>query len=771
MLPVLRKAVADLRSARLQSTLVFAIVLVAATTLYLALTVQHGANDAWERAFEEANGAHIVFGAGPGIDLRRIATIEGVTEASGPDPVVWGRSIVQGVERYQLGLVGVGTEPPTVARPLVRDGRWLSGAGREIVLDRTLASEEGIEVGEQVQIPVGGELIALDVVGLAVDTSRGPYPDWDTTKAWVSTETLGIFAPPQEWGPQFAVRLSDPEATDAFTNAANALYPEEAGFGTDDWHEVRNDVGLWNTIATIFLGVFAFFALLAVAFIIANTIAGRVLAQYRDIGLLKAVGYTPGQVTLVFLAQHLLIGLAATLLGITAGVLLAPLFLYRTADVLNTTEPPAFVAPVAVGVLLGVLVLVSLFTLLPAWRGGRIAPVQAIATGFNPVARHASFVGRAAGWAHLPFAVVTGVKDSFTRKGRALLTIVALLMTVLTFTFALGMDATIQRLVENPSLSGEPYDGNIDLGAVPADEAERIVAGHEEITAYHLRSWTRVAVPGEGETISFGMRGLGPGYEHFPYAISEGRMLAGPGEAVAGLGLYKLLGLEIGDDMTVMLNGQPLTLHMVGRVMETEDQGEVALSTLGTLQAIDPSIEPGEIVMRLAPRTNAEQLDLALTEESGYEFSVEVHDMTAPDEVTTLRGLLLGLSVVLLVIGLVNLLTTSLLNVRERARDYGIFKAAGMTPRQVVVSVVSGVSLLALIAVGVGIPVGLWVTEQMFRQVAENELGADAMLYTPPQWWALALLVPAAVLLSALASALPARRAVRVQVAEVLRYE
>jgi putative ABC transport system permease protein len=109
--------------------------------------------------------------------------------------------------------------------------------------------------------------------------------------------------------------------------------------------------------------------------------------------------------------------------------------------------------------------------------------------------------------------------------------------------------------------------------------------------------------------------------------------------------------------------------------------------------------------------------------------------------------------------------------VRERARDYGIFKAAGMTPRQVVVSVVSGVSLLALIAVGVGIPVGLWVTEQMFRQVAENELGADAMLYTPPQWWALALLVPAAVLLSALASALPARRAVRVQVAEVLRYE
>ena len=74
------------------------------------------------------------------------------------------------------------------------------------------------------------------------------------------------------------------------------------------------------------------------------------------------------------------------------------------------------------------------------------------------------------------------------------------------------------------------------------------------------------------------------------------------------------------------------------------------------------------------------------------------------------------------------------------------------------------------LAVAVGIPLGLWIYESIFRAIAEGE-GADPTLYTPPEWWALALLVPGAVALAALASALPARRAANVHVAEVLRYE
>jgi ABC-type antimicrobial peptide transport system permease subunit len=70
-----------------------------------------------------------------------------------------------------------------------------------------------------------------------------------------------------------------------------------------------------------------------------------------------------------------------------------------------------------------------------------------------------------------------------------------------------------------------------------------------------------------------------------------------------------------------------------------------------------------------------------------------------------------------------------------------------------------------------GVPVGLWAWEQLFRIVAENEMGADPELFTEPSWWSLALLAPGMIALAVLASTIPARRAARVEVAEVLRYE
>ena len=104
-------------------------------------------------------------------------------------------------------------------------------------------------------------------------------------------------------------------------------------------------------------------------------------------------------------------------------------------------------------------------------------------------------------------------------------------------------------------------------------------------------------------------------------------------------------------------------------------------------------------------------------------------------------------------------------------RDFGILKAVGMTPHEVMASVASGAVLLALPAVLLGIPVGLWAWEQLFRIVAENEMGADPELFTEPSWWSLALLAHGMIALAVLASTIPARRAARVEVADVLRYE
>ena len=82
----------------------------------------------------------------------------------------------------------------------------------------------------------------------------------------------------------------------------------------------------------------------------------------------------------------------------------------------------------------------------------------------------------------------------------------------------------------------------------------------------------------------------------------------------------------------------------------------------------------------------------------------------------------------------------------------------------------TGMSLLALLAVLVGIPLGLIVTRLLFDYLG-RQMGMGAELGMIPPWWWLALLAPGALLVSILGSVIPARQAAQARVVEVLRYE
>ena len=72
-------------------------------------------------------------------------------------------------------------------------------------------------------------------------------------------------------------------------------------------------------------------------------------------------------------------------------------------------------------------------------------------------------------------------------------------------------------------------------------------------------------------------------------------------------------------------------------------------------------------------------------------------------------------ALLLVAIALVNLLATLLLVTRERARDFAIFKAIGLTPRGVLGVVNSGGAVLGLIAIAIGIPLGLIIFRGVTR--------------------------------------------------------
>ena len=765
------KALADLRSHRLQTALILLILTAATATLALAATIQRSMNNPWERTFAESNGAHLSFFSDTAeVDLTSISRLEGVSATAGPFPVVWEHSLVKDHEKYSLLLYGMPSELPAVGRPLVTEGRWLAAEGEdEIVLDRSFARHLSLKVGDRVDILSRQGKVTLSVVGLAVNSGWGLYPNFNPALVYVLQSTLArLETDADKWGSALWVRLFDPEASQEFQERAYALFPEGAIEESLDWHDIREWTNFTIKIMVLFLGVFSVFALFAVGFIVANAIGGVVLSQYREIGLLKAVGFTPGQVTLLFLVERLGLGLVAGVAGLLLGTVIAPLFLRPTAELLNAPAMPVYDPALYLAVLVGVEVIVALFTIWPAWRGGRIGTVQAITVGFARVRSKSSRLARLATRLRLPPVVALGVKDAFARPLRALLTIAGLALTVLTVTFSLGMETSIQVFSRDPALRGIPYDMAISRGYLSDVEARRILEAHSEVSAYYSITWGYAQV--EGQTESINTRALGGAYDQFRIIIPEGRMFSAPGEAVVGMGLLDWLDLKVGDELRLTMDGKPLDLRIVGRYVEMNNMGQMAMYSLETLQQVDPQAEPDAYALKLTPGADAQALEAALLRESSDQFNVEMVDKDPPKEIGQVRVVIFGLNIVLVSIGLISLFNTTLLGVRERLRDFGILKTVGLTPRQIVVSVMTGMSLLALLAVLVGIPLGLIVTRLLFDYLG-RQMGMGAELGMIPPWWWLALLAPGALLVSILGSVIPARQAAQVRVVEVLRYE
>src|SRR5262249_42159499 len=99
-----------------------------------------------------------------------------------------------------------------------------------------------------------------------------------------------------------------------------------------------------------------------------------------------------------------------------------------------------------------------------------------------------------------------------------------------------------------------------------------------------------------------------------------------------------------------------------------------------------------------------------------------------------LPALVYTLDVLLLVITATTLVAIALLSVRERVRDYGVLKTIGLTPRQIVESLVSAHAGPAVIAAVLSIPAGI----VLFRGVYALTGGDAADLVIAP-WWRLAL--------------------------------
>lgn len=104
----------------------------------------------------------------------------------------------------------------------------------------------------------------------------------------------------------------------------------------------------------------------------------------------------------------------------------------------------------------------------------------------------------------------------------------------------------------------------------------------------------------------------------------------------------------------------------------------------------------------------------------------------------------------------------------RRRRDVAVLRALGMTRWQSRGVVVTQATVLAVIGLLFGVPLGLALGRTLWRVVAD----ATPLHYVPPvAFWALVLILPLALAIVNLLAAFPGQRAARLPVNQILRAE
>ncbi|WP_371579701.1 ABC transporter permease [Streptomyces sp. NBC_01314] len=154
------------------------------------------------------------------------------------------------------------------------------------------------------------------------------------------------------------------------------------------------DVGEFMGVMKYAMLGFAGIAFLVGIFLIINTFSMLVAQRTREIGLMRAIGSSRGQVNRSVLVEALLLGVFGSLLGVAGGVGLAiGLMKLMSATGMNLSTDDLTIAwtTPAVGLLLGIVVTV-LAAYVPARRAGKVSPMAALRDAGAPLDAKAGIV-------------------------------------------------------------------------------------------------------------------------------------------------------------------------------------------------------------------------------------------------------------------------------------------------------------------------------------------------------------------------------------------
>jgi putative ABC transport system permease protein len=252
-----------------------------------------------------------------------------------------------------------------------RQGGWFKDPNaQEVVMGYEAAELEQREVGDMILIPQKN--VALKVVGIL---NRTGTQDDGTT--FVPLGTLQKIFDKKDKLTTIGVKLDKDADVDKIENALYSL----PGVQIVSLAEVKQTILSLVSTAKVLVVSIAIIAILIAMVGVINTILMSVHERFQEIGILKTIGAMPGDIFQIIWIETLLICTSGGVLGVVLALLLSGITELVFRHLLTFAPNGGLVlinARLALLTLGAVLVMGIISGLYPAWKAGRIRPLEAI---------------------------------------------------------------------------------------------------------------------------------------------------------------------------------------------------------------------------------------------------------------------------------------------------------------------------------------------------------------------------------------------------------
>ena len=578
---------------------------------------------------------------------------------------------------------------------------------------------------------------------------------------------------------QLLVRLYDlGRAQETVQRIDRLLESRGVPYGTPLVRDPANFAGKRELDALlVLLTVFSCVGLGVSGFLVVNTLLALLAEQVREVGILKALGGTRGQIVRLYLTVAGLYGTAGTLLGLLLGAL-GGYWLLGFVARLGNVEVPFRVAPRGVALGAGVgLGITTLAGLIPAWIGAR-TPVRVALSGYGISAAFGrGAVERALRrLTLLPPTLTMAVRNLTRRRGRSLVTLGVIALATAAFLATQSTRASVDRAIAE-AFATYNADAWVWFDQPVGEDFARRLQAVPGVRA--AEAWTLANCWVEG--VQARLWGVPSDTQLYRPRLQEGRWFGAdePDAIVISADLAATRDFRLGDRLQVEVSTGQREFQVVGIAV---DNSIFLGSTLaGKIFA------PRDVVARMLGHQGVAdffavgtlskspvQVDATLAELERQFRALRPSIQPAYTDVESARRasqlLTLGLVAMVLLVGLIGaigILNTLGLSVLERRREIGVLRAIGATNRALLQAFVGEGGALGvlgwLVGLLVGYPLGRLFTHLMESVLFQIDFDFPPLLLLASLAFTLAL--------AGAASLGPALAAARLPAQQALRYE